>query len=352
MKPGRLIVGALALAALTAGAAAGASARWPRLRHLAVPTLSDPSLEPAAERRSIEPREACAIEPLARLPGRVSALLETGDGLWAGGFDTGVFKLEMSEGRRVPRAVLGLVGRERFVNALAFYEGRVWAATYAGILEISPSGRIERRHLPQLAAESLLATDAGLLVGTSAGLFLLAGGQLAPVPVADRAGEPLRVTALAVAGKRLWLGTPSGAWSIDWPLPAYGLELDLRWSPLVFGERAARTNVVLSLVPWGESVLAGTDDGGLVLIGADGTRAVELDEPRANESNPGAAARLGELAVVGTQGAGLLFVSPGKGSLSVGRPRDWPHARVSAVAVGASLLVGDDGGEIVRVACP
>ncbi|MGI5860869.1 MAG: hypothetical protein ACOX6T_02305 [Myxococcales bacterium] len=352
-RPGYRVAVVLAVAAMFAGVGAAAAAvRWQRLRHLAVPTLEDPSLPPAASILPIEDGPARALSEVARLPGRVAALLETDQALWAGGFDTGVFRLERREGGYLPVAVLGVSGRERFVNALAEREGRVFAATYAGVLEIDGSGKLVRRHLMGIATESLLATGDTLLAGTVDGVFALRDRGFARVALAAHDGSSIRVTAMAAAGRKLLLGSPNGVHSVA----LEGLQADgvvhADWHPLVFGEQAARTNVVLALAPWGEGVLAGTDDGGVVLVDEEGTRAFELDERHANEVNPGAVAVWADRVLVGTQGGGLLAVGSSAGRLVASRPGDWKLGRVSAISAGAELLVGGEDGGVFRVGPP
>jgi hypothetical protein len=338
----------LALAALAAGAGGLAAADWQRVRHLALPTLADPSLASAATVLPVEPDSAAALEEVTRLPGRVSALLLSGGTLWAAGFDTGVFRLEQRGAGLAAVAVLGVAGRERFVNALAERDGRLFAATYGGILELDAGGRIARRHLPRIASEALLATDEGLLAGTAEGLFLLRGERFEKVQLPEPLGSP-RVTALAVAGGRLWLGTVSGVRSIEWS--AAGGASDPRWHPLVFGEQAARSNVVLALVPWGEGVLAGTDDAGVVEVGLERVRAFESVEPRANEINPGAAAMTGGRALFGTQGGGLVAVGKRGDGLGFSRPRATETKRISALlATPEGTWLGGDDGAIHRLA--
>lgn len=332
----------LVLLGLSAAAALW-SASPERLRHLAVPTLVDPSTSSAAAPTPIAERPACATRRLGRLPGRVGALLQTKAGqLWAGGFDTGVYLLngDADGAAQLP----GLRGRERFVNALVEHGGNIWAATYAGVLVLDPSGTRQRTHLVGIAVEALLEVDGALWAGTPQGVFRLAGsGAFESTGITGPDGEMLRVTALAVSGGRLWMGSPSGAYSVE----LGGSRA--RWHPLVFGTPGAETNVVLSLVPFGEGVVAGTDNGGLVqLTNKGGVRALRFSNPRANETNPGAAVARGGTAVFGTQGAGVLVLS----GVGMSQPLGWKAPSVSALWAGARLLAGTDGGEVLEVTCP
>jgi hypothetical protein len=175
------------------------------------------------------------------------------------------------------------------------------------------------------------------------------------VDVAGPAGEPIRPTALAASAGRLWIGTASGVYA----LPLASLEAPLlartaRWHPLVFGEPPAETNVVTALAPLADGAVAGTDDGGLVLVRADGrVSAARFADARANEVSPGAAAVAPDGAVLaGTQGGGVLVARPGPAGLEVVRAGGLGRREVSAVArAPGGALVGTADGAVVRIAC-
>jgi hypothetical protein len=340
----------LAAVLLAAGAAFRDRAR---ARHLALPVLVDPSI-PLAPATDLAPGPPCAAEEIARVGGRVTALLTASDGeLWVGTFDGGVHRPVGGAGE-----VAELRGRERFVNALAEHDGLVWVATQGGLLALDG----ERRVLTLLAGEgitALLRAGGALHAGTARGVYRV-GAAIGAVPLAAAgpSGEPLRVTALAAAGGQLFVGTASGVYA----LPLATLDMPLlartaRWIPLVFGEPAAETNVVTALAPLGDGVVAGTDDGGVVRVGGDGrVGAVRFSDPRANEVNPGAAAAVRDGgAVLGTQGGGALLVRPRGHGLEVVRARALERAAISAVAAEAPAaggsLVGTADGAVVRLAC-
>lgn len=345
--------GLLVMAAMVLAVWAAALAGGEQVRHLAVPVFTDFTLPRAAAGASIDSLPPCALAPAAALPGRVGALLESSDGaLWMGGFDTGLFRRAAGSGPGGELPVTGLAGRERFVNALAETHGRVWAATYGGLLEFDHQGLRLRTHLRGVAVEALVLDGGTLLAGTTQGLYRLGGDGFADVGLKGPEGEAVRITALAKSGGALWMGSPNGAYSVRLAALA-GPSPVARWHPLVFGEAPADTNVVLSLAPLGEGVVAGTDNGGLVFLDGSGkVRALRFSEPRANEANPGAFASWDGSALFGTQGAGLLVASANGSALRVGRPSGWPAGKVSALASGQSLWVGTDAGEVLSARCP
>lgn len=347
---------AAAVAVLSTLAVAGATYRsGARARHLALPVLADPSLpEPPAAELAEAP---CALVEVARVGGRVTALLAASDGaLHVGTFDGGLLRLPATGGPdpAADPAALPLSGRERFVNALAEHEGLVWAATQGGAVAFDG----ERRVLALLPADgvtSLAAAGAALYAGTPRGLFRLSvGGGAEPVEARGPGGEPLRVSALAAGGGLLWIGTSSGVYALSLAAAeAPLLARTARWHPLVFGDPPATTNVVTALVPLEGGVVAGTDDGGLVRVRRDGgVSAARFAEPRANEVNPGAGAADPRGAVFGTQGGGILLARPRGGGLAVARIA---RGEVSAVRVGGAgggILAGTAGGAVLVGTCP
>jgi hypothetical protein len=326
----------------------------------------DPGL-PAAPGVELGEEGGCEAVEVARVGGRVTAILEDRDGaLWIGTFDAGLFRAEPppvtpaaspADERRgsplLPVEVSGLRGRERFVNALAEHDGLVWVATQGGLL--GQDG--ERRALTLLAAEGVTALAAAgpLYAGTARGVFRVSAGYGAePVEATGPSGEPLRVTALATSGSHLWIGTSSGAYSL--PLATAAAPLlarAARWHPLVFGDPPAETNVVTALAPLGDGAVAGTDDGGVVrLRPGGGVSALRFADARANEANPGAAAAVAGAAAVGTQGAGVLLVRAEGGGLAATRLAAPGRAEVSAVHAGKGrLLAGTAAGQVLAVRC-
>jgi hypothetical protein len=351
MRASRLAAAAALCAAALCAALLAAWKGRARIRHLAVPVLADPSL-PAAPGAELAELDGCEVRELARVPGRVTALLEAGEEgeLWIGTFDAGLFRL--AGGELAP--VAGLGGRLRLVNALAAHDGLVWAATQGGAVAYDGG----RRAVTLLAGEGVSALSrAGrsLYAGTARGLFRLsAGGDADPVEAAGPSGEPLRVTALAAGPALLWIGTASGAYS----LPLASAEAPLlartaRWHPLVFGDPPAETNVVTALAPLPGGALAGTDDGGVVRLGDDGAvAALRFADARANEVSPGAAAGAGGAALAGTQGGGVLLVRAEGGRPAALRLAGTGRAEASALRVeGERILVGTAEGAVREVRC-
>jgi hypothetical protein len=172
--------------------------------------------------------------------------------------------------------------------------------------------------------------------------------------VAGPGGEPIRPTALAAGEGILWMGTASGVYAI--PIATLSAPLLLRTARrrvISSGARPAGTSVVTALAPVAGGAVAGTDDGGLVLL-KEGEEpfAARLSDARANEVNAGAAASLGEVAILGTRG-GLLLARAQGGRLAVGRPVGLEGVSVTAVAaVGGRLLAGTSGGAVLRLDCP
>jgi hypothetical protein len=351
----RPTVAAVAVAAGIAGASLAALG-WRervRARHLALPVLADPSAgAPAGVPLPEGP--PCATEEVSRAGARVTALLEAGDGeLWIGTFDRGL--LRGGAPGFPAEAVPGLAGRQLFVNALLEHDGLVWAATQGGLLAFDGSRRALAL-LEREAVTALAAVRGALYAATARGLHrVTVGGGAERVDAAGPAGEPLRPTALAASGDRLWIGTASGVYalslrSLDAPL----LARTASWHPLVFGEPGAETNVVTALAPLDGGVVAGTDDGGLVLVRADGrVAATRFADARANEVNPGAAAVApGGAVLAGTQGGGALVARTGAAGLDVLRAGGRVPLEISAVAPAAGgALLGVADGAVVRIAC-
>jgi ligand-binding sensor domain-containing protein len=274
-----------------------------------------------AARLAIADGPAVQASLLSTLPARVSAILERGDGVvFVGTFDAGVFRFDPARDR-APVAVGGLQGRERFVDALAEHDGRIVVGTHRGAVLLAPDGTRAGVVAADEAVAALAVVDGELVLGTAHGLW--AGTPPAPLDARGPEGEPLRVTALAASDERLWIGTAEGVYALSTPLRAEVAS----WHPLVFGAPAASTNVVTALALLDDGVLAGTDDGGLVRVTIGGVQALPFGDARANDVNPG-----------------LVRFAPS--GLVAARPRDWPRARVSAVAAGGRLYVGTEEGEL------
>jgi ligand-binding sensor domain-containing protein len=337
----------LALAAV--GFAAVMAAPLSPLKHLAVPLIHDPSVAPTAARLTITDGEPSGATRAATLPGRISAILPRAGGIvFIGTFDAGLYRFDPARDAR-PVPVGGLDGRERFVDALTEHEGHVVAGTHRGAVVLAPDGQRLGVVAAGEAVAALAVVDGHLVAATAHGL--LRDG--APLGERGPSGETLRATALAATAARLWIGTPDGVYALPRPLGATAPVA--RWHPLVFGTPPARTNVVTALAPFGDGVLAGTDDGGVVLVRDGGVAALPFADIPANDVNPGAMARTADAVFVGTEGAGLLRVDAALAAAT--RPRDLPATRISAVAVavvagGAQLYAGTEEGELWRLAAP
>jgi hypothetical protein len=234
-----------------------------------------------------------------------------------------------------------LEGRERFVDALLPLDGAIVAGTHRGAIVLSDDGTRRETWAPGETVTALALVEGEPLVGTPHGLYR----RDRRLELRGPDGEPIRVTALATAAARLYLGSPAGLYSLPLPLlqaaPA-------EWQPLVFGTPGARSNVVTALAPIGDGVLAGTDDAGVAFVSGSGVRALAFDDPGANDVNPGAMTVAGGGVVVGTQGGGLVRVTLAGASPRGSRPRGWPLPRVSAVG---ERFIGSDDGRVFAVAC-
>jgi ligand-binding sensor domain-containing protein len=314
-----------------------------RLRHLAIPLIHDPSVASAATRMPIGEDEARGTEE-SRVPGRVSALLPRGDGsVLVGTFDSGLWRVVPRSGR-APVEIGALDGRERFVDALAEWQGHIIVGTHRGAIVLSPDGARAGVLAAGEAVSSLALVDGELAIGTAHGLWR--GRDDAPVGERGEENDTLRVTALAVTRGRLWIGTPDGVYELVTPLSAQGT----LWHPLVFGSPGASSNVVTALAPLGDGVLAGTDDGGTVFLGARDLEARPFAEKRANDVNPGALARLGDRVFIGTEGAGLVVLDEAR-THAVRLGGTWA-ARISAVTSTntGTLWFGSEEGAIYSLA--
>lgn len=349
----------VAIVSTVLAGAALVAARFPaeRARHLAVPVFVDPSL-PTAPAPAVQlARLECRSRELAQVGRRVTALLAAGDGsVWVGTFDDGVVRLGGGQATAATRA---LAGRRRMVNGLAADAGTIWAATQDGLVALDGPGA-GRVLLGDESVSSLARAGCRLYAGGGHGLYLLAEGGAEVVPATGPDGEALRVNALAARPDqdggtgRLWVGTATGAYSLELAELAAHRPAAAAWRPLVFGDPPAATNVVTALAVLGDAAVAGTDDGGLARIGPHGeVAAVRFADALANQVNPGAAAASGSTLAFGTQGGGLLLVRARGAGLEVRRPSGLDGVAVSAVAAGETgWLVGTADGRVLRVACP
>jgi ligand-binding sensor domain-containing protein len=331
-----LALGAAAVALAVTAAPTG------RLRHLAIPLGHDPSVQATTTRVDIRdgddaPDGSDRATERARVPGRVSAILPRADGVvFIGAFDSGLYRFDPARDR-VPVEVGALDGRERFVDGLVEHGGHVIAGTHRGAIVLSPDGARAGVIAAGEAVSSFAVAGDELFVGTAHGLWRasddVAAGERGPE------GEVLRVTALAAARDRLWIGTPDGVYVVVTPMRVSQVAM---WHPLVFGSPGATSNVVTALAAQGDGVVAGTDDGGLVFVSDAGVDAVPFAEARANDINPGAMTGLPNAILAGTEGAGLV-------ALDVTRTharRIGGRARISAVRSGAQLWFGSEEGAV------
>ncbi len=345
MRLALALLGALGLA--MGGGAALVVADGERVRHLAVPILSEVAERDASGGATPVPLPGCALVERARVDGRVTALHEAGGALFIGTFDAGVV-VATPDGR----SALDLEGRERFVNALVEDGGGMWVGTQRGAVLFRDGRRIAIA-APGVAVTSFARAGDTLLAGTARGLVrLLPGGRSEPLALEGEEPTP-RVNALAVARSTLWIGTSAGALAV--PLaPDGGLAGPARRIPLVFGAPPARTNVVTALAPLGDGALAGTDDGGLVRLGPAGAvAALRLAAARDNDVNPGAMLADGEHVLAGTQRGGLLAVEVEREAFAVFRPDVTASLAISAVARGThGWLAGTSDGRVLELQCP
>jgi ligand-binding sensor domain-containing protein len=343
---------AVAVLGVVAAAAWRALARPSRVELAALADLSLAAAPPA----ELAEGPSCAVQEVARVGRRVTALLLASDGvLHVGTSGAGVVRVDPAGGG--DPVAPALAGRERFVNALAEYDDLVWVATQRGVVALDG----ERRVLSLLREEEVTAlarAGTSLYAGTARGVFRISAEDGAlPVDASGPSGEPLRVTALAASGGRLWIGTSSGAYS----LPLAEVEAPLlartaRRHPLASGEPSSEANVVTALAPLAGGVVVGTDDGGVARIREDGgVTAGRFAERAANEVSPGAAAALagagGAGVLLGTGGGLLVARAHGEG-LRVSRVA---RGEVSAVQVsdgGEGLLAGGADGVVLSGSCP
>jgi ligand-binding sensor domain-containing protein len=332
----------IALAAATVALAATALPTG-RLRHLALPVVHDPSVRSDAARLDIADGAIGEATERTQLPTRISAILPLPDGVvFIGTFDGGLFRFDPARDT-APREIAALDGRERFVDALAEWNGHVVAATHRGAVVLAPDGARAGILAAGQAVSSLAVAGNELVLGTAHGLWRgrddVAVGERGPD------GETLRVTALAATGDHVWIGTPDGVYEVRAPLHAQAA----LWHPLVFGSPGASSNVVTALALSGDGVVAGTDDGGLVFVDDRGVDARPFADRRANDINPGALVALDGRVFAGSEGAGLVALDATRAHAR----RVGPLGRISAVAVTRSqILFGSEEGALYVTPSP
>jgi len=211
----------------------------------------------------------------------ISAVVADGPRLWVGTFDHGLASYDPATGwRRIP-------GTDLRINALVLdpHPGgaRLWVATAQGIQVVSPTGDVVLRlgradGLPSRSVLSLARlTDGRIAAGTSAGAaFVNAEGGVRRVGPRGAADRPIgNVWAIAQTSAGLWLGTTTGLYrgpATSWTSkdgsddPA---ALPERWRRLSVATGELRDDWVTALATRGDTVWAGTYNGGVVRIDGD-----------------------------------------------------------------------------------
>ncbi|MDF1566300.1 MAG: hypothetical protein P1V51_24930 [Deltaproteobacteria bacterium] len=277
----------------------------------------------------------------------VSALLAAGPGeIWVGTYDDGLWRLRGESSRRVVPQIIR-------VDALgAGPRGEVLVATPDGLFSVPPEGEPLRfglqEGLPSEHVTDLTITEGGVLwVAT-------AGGVARGEPDAQgtwrfRAWD--EGSGLPLSNFGVVRGLPDGRVAFG---ALHGLLLrepageGSAFVALRPGEGGLPDGWVTAIAvgPGGELVL-GTYDAGLVRMRPGEERferlAVGIGELH-GRVNPRALVVQGERLVAGTQGGGLLVVGP-EGTRTFGLRHGLPSAEVTALAVaGDALLVGTRSG--------
>ncbi|KFE71820.1 VIT domain-containing protein [Hyalangium minutum] len=149
------------------------------------------------------PAGSAAMMAAARFEGEV----------YLGGFDSGLWRWA---GNQAEPVSLELDVREAQVNALASFDGALWAGTEAGLLRLSRSGkglRVERIH--EASAHDLAVGPEGLAVATSRGLLVVsAGAQVRRVDLQSGV-DAGKFFAVAWQEGTLWAGGMDGLYRFE-----------------------------------------------------------------------------------------------------------------------------------------
>ena len=315
----------------------GSCATWPFLScMIRARTRSMPCL-------TIDDDETRATER-TRVPGRVSAILPRADGaLFIGTFDSGLYPLRShcrsrADRSRRPGRPRALRRRARRARGAQSSSPRITARscsrpTARASACSPPAKRSRRSSSPATSCSSAPRTACGAAATTS--------------PLGERGpeGETLRVTALAAARGRVWIGTPDGVYEMR---ARRATAQVANWHPLVFGSPGATSNVVTALAPLADGVLAGTDDGGTVFVDDAAVDARPFADRRANDINPGALLRARRRRVRRHRRR-----RPRRRHRQPRAPhRQHRVGRISAVALAAAAVFGSEEGALYSLAVP
>lgn len=336
---------------------------------VALPRWNDDGWSWATE--TLPTGEACESGLALRVPGRVSAVLEDGEGtLWVGTADAGLWR-KRAGGTGKPEPIRQLKGREAFINALALLEnGQVAVGSEGGLYVVGTArGNRITRVLPH-ETRALLRTQSEPLTfaATRDGLYRLSvrgsGVDAVRIDWHNRTGE-LSLTALTEVGGDLWMGTSRGAYVASLEALHPGAAPRLEHVSLVLGPHATSSTRVTGLARLGPQVVIGSDGGGLLFASRDDVtaearalRSLRFDIRHANAIAPGAMGTDANGAVwMGTQGAGWLqlrdqVVDGGAVQRQATRSAALASAAVTAgFASPDKLLLGTAEGSVVWQRC-
>ncbi|MFH1724197.1 MAG: hypothetical protein ABII00_06195 [Elusimicrobiota bacterium] len=255
----------------------------------------------------------------------ITRVLKVEDTLWVATFDKGLSALR--DGRwRHWTTEQGLPSD--WVDDLHFDGGRLWGAGHKGLFWIEdgrvaiPEGTVFRNKT------SALAGFGGKVYAAQKGAILVfEDGEVRTIPIPEEHPQDLHVDA-----KALWVAGLAGVYRHD----------GKRWSHFRSLEGSIPVDWVTALAPHPEGVIAGTYDGGVLLLdrGKGGVRPLL---PRV-WVNAGAIAVRGTTVAVGGMEEGLKLLWKGRWR-SLGKKDGLAGDDVSAVAFdGDSLWVGTRSG--------